>query len=721
MSGGRRASSAAEFMPSELQPLSAARQANLRRLLNPRHIAFIGGESAGVAIRICRDAGYRGEIFAVHPKRREIEGIACLPSIADLPLAPDACFLGIPADATIEAVKEIRAIGGGGAVCYASGFAEIGGVGRRRHDALVAASGDLAVVGPNCFGLVNYVNNGSMWLAAYLGGAGPRGAAIVGQSGNVCIHFSMNQREVPFSYIISAGNQAVLGFEDYIEYLSGDPNVTAIGLFLEGIRDVPAFSRACLAALARGIPVIACRAGVSDLGARLAASHTSSLAGSNELYDALFERLGILSAPTIARFLELLKLASRAPLPGGRRLAVFSSSGGDNGMAADFASAAGLDLPQPNETQRSAIKAMLPDYAQVANPLDFTAGYWGAEERLTPMFRTMLQEGGYDLALIVLDHPRMELGPEPRKPLEAMVRALGAATRGTKVIAGLASVDALSMPESMRRYALDHGLMPLQGLDDACAVLARWAAYAAFRRKLEPAALAPLDPRRGRLLDEWESKTRLAAFGLPVPAGLVASAAEIGRAAGGFDGPVAIKALSAALPHKTEAGAVMLGIRGASEAVEGVRRIGANVAAHRPDLRIDRFLVEPMVEGVVGELLVGVKRDPQFGLVLVIAAGGILVELLRDSVSLLLPVSAGEVGAALRRLRSFALFDGFRGRPCADLPAAIAAILAIARYAEAHRERLLELDVNPLMLLPEGRGALAVDALIVEAAGESCR
>ncbi|HKF64851.1 MAG TPA: acetate--CoA ligase family protein [Dongiaceae bacterium] len=708
-------------MPSELQPLSAARQANLRRLLNPRHIAFIGGESAGMAIRVCREAGYRSEIFALHPKRREIEGIACLPSIADLPLAPDACFLGIPADATIEGDPGHRR---GGAVCYASGFAEIGGVGRQRHDALVAASGDLALVGPNCFGLVNYVNNGSMWLAAYLPGAGPRGAAIVGQSGNVCIHFPMNQRDVPFSYIISAGNQAVLGFEDYIEYLAGDPNVTAIGLFLEGIRDVPAFSRACLTALERGIPVIACRAGVSDLGARLAASHTSSLAGSNELYDALLERLGILSAPTVARFLELLKLASRAPLPGGRRLAVFSSSGGDNGMAADYASAAGLDLPQPNESQRSAIKAMLPDYAQVSNPLDFTAGYWGAEERLTPMFRTMLQEGGYDLALIVLDHPRMELGPEPRKPLEAMVRALGAAARGTKVIVGLASVDALSMPESMRRYALDHGLMPLQGLDDACAVLARWAAYAAFRRKLEhegppapPAALATLDPQKGRLLDEWESKTRLAAFGLPVPAGVVTDAAEIGQAAGGFDGPVAIKALSAALPHKTEAGAVMLGILGPSAAGEAARRIGANLAAHKPDLRIDRFLVEPMVEGAVGELLVGVKRDPQFGLVLVIAAGGILVELLRDSVSLLLPVTEGEVEAALRRLKSFALFDGFRGRPRADLPAAITAILAIARYAEANRELLLELDVNPLMLLPEGRGALAVDALIVEAAG----
>lgn len=698
------------------------RQANLRRLLDPRHIAFVGGETVGRAIRICRNAGYRGEIFAVNPKRREIEGIACVPAIGDLPMAPDACFLAIPADPTIEAVKEIGRVGGGGAVCYASGFAEIGGIGAKRHDALVAASGDLAVVGPNCFGLVNYVNHASMWMADYVPGAGPKGAAIVGQSGNVCIHFSMNQREVPFSYIISAGNQAILGFEDYIDCLSGDPNVTAIGLFLEGIRDVPAFSRACLAALARGVPVIVCRCGVSDLGAKLATSHTSSLAGSNALYDALFDRLGILSVPNVARFLELLKVACRVPLPKGRRLAVFSSSGGDNGMAADYAAAAGLELPQPGDLQRSAIAAMLPDYAQVSNPLDFTAGYWGAEERLAPMFRRMLQDGGYDFALLILDHPRLELGQEVRKPLEAMVRALGMASRDTEVIGGLASVDPLSMPESMRRQVLEQGLIPLPGLDDACAVLARWAAYAEFRRNCErdgppapPLQVSPIESRKRRLLDEWDSKSRLAAAGLSVPAGMVASAAEIGHLTGGFEEALVVKALSADLPHKTEAGAVVLGVRGSREAAAAAERISRNVAAHGRGLRLDRFLIEPMIQDAVGELLVGVKRDPQFGLVMVIAAGGILVELLRDSVSVLLPVSAGDIEAALRRLKSFALLEGFRGRPRADLPAAVAAILAIARYAEANKDRLMELDVNPLLLRPEGKGAVAVDALIVEA------
>ncbi len=704
------------------RPGASRRQENLKRLLHPRHLALLGGETAVRCIRACREAGYQGEIFAVHPKRREIEGVACVPRIADLPAAPDACFLGIPADATIEAVGELNRIGAGGVVCYASGFAEIGEAGRGRHEALVAAAGDLALVGPNCFGLVNYVNHGSLWMTSYLPGAGPRGAAIVGQSGNVCIHFTMNQREVPLSYIISAGNQAVLGFEDYIEYLSGDPNVTAIGLFLEGIRDVPAFSRACQKALARRVPVVAMRSGVSELGAQLAASHTSSLAGNNELYEALFERLGIMSTPTVAQFLELLKLASLAHLPRGRRLAVFSSSGGDNGMAADFGTKAGLALPQPSEAQRRDIKAMLPDYAQVSNPLDFTAGYWGAEDRLRPMFRRMLEEGGYDLALLVLDHPRLELDRELSKALEAMVRALGAACRGTAVVGALASVDPLSMPQSMRRYVLSQGLLPLQGLDDACAVLARWAGHAELCRRLEreeapalPLAPARLDGRSRRVLDEAESKTRLAAAGLTVPKAVVVPPADVASAAGDLKGPLAIKALSADLPHKTEAGGVVLGVRGGAAADEAVQRIRRSLAQHAPGLRLDRLLVEPMVEGAVAELLVGVKRDPQFGLVLVIAAGGTLVELLHDSASLLLPASAAEIEAALRRLKSFHLLDGFRGRPRADLAAAVAAIQAVARYAEANRERLWELDVNPLLVLPEGKGAVAVDALIVEA------
>ena len=705
-------------MPADSR--SVRRRANLARILAPRHIVFLGGDHACQAIKVCRKAGYAGEIFAVHPKRNEMEGIPCLPRLADLPVAPDAGFLSIPAGATIEAVADLARLGAGGAVCYASGFAELGTAeGRAREKALIEAAGDLAIVGPNCFGVINYVTHASLWSVAYPVGVAARGVAVIGQSGNACINISMSQRQVPFSYIVSAGNQSLLGFEDYIEVLSADAKVTAIGLFLEGLRDVPAFSRACIAAAERGIPLVAFRVGVSEVGAKLAASHTGSLAGDNALYEALFERLGVMQARSLPEFLELLKTASVSPKPKGRRLAAFGTSGGDCGMTADFASAAGLSLPQPSEAAREAIKALLPDYAQVANPLDFTAGNWGQEEVLTKIFSILLRDGTYDQGLLVIDHPRLDLGEESRSDITAMVRAMGKAGRDSGVPGAVASVNPESMPEVMRVEVLAEGLIPLQGLPEATASLGRWAAHAERSLGPAPAAvpdLAPIEKENRRFVDENESKLRLGKFGLALPGGMAVAADEVGGAAARLGSRVAIKALSSHLPHKTEAGAVALGIAGAKEAEAVVARIRQNIAQRHPGLTIDRFLVEPMIEDGIGELLVGVKRDPRFGLVLLLAAGGVLVEILGDSRCLLLPTSGGEVEAALRRLKLFPLFDGFRGRPKADLGAAVEAVLAVAAYAEANAANLLELDVNPLILRPEGKGAVAVDALIVEAA-----
>jgi acyl-CoA synthetase (NDP forming) len=692
---------------------TAARQGNLRRLLYPQSLVFLGGERVGGAVEACRKAGYAGRIHVVHPKRSEIAGIKCSPSIAALPEVPDAAYLAIAAEQTIQAVGELAAVGAGGAVCYASGFSELGtDVGRERHQRLVAAAGDLAIVGPNCFGVINYVNHGSLWSVPYPA-SGPRGAAIVGQSGNLCINLSMNQRQVPFSWIISAGNQAVLGFEDYLDVLVDAPEVTAVGLFMEGIRDVAAFSAACLKAYERGIPIAAFRVGVSELGARLAASHTSSLAGQNELYDALFDRLGVMQTASVPQFLELLKTASLAPLLRGRRVAVFSSSGGDNGMAADYLSGAGLELPQPNETQRREIKALLPDYGQVSNPLDFTAGYWGQEQLLTPMFTSMLGEG-YDLGMIVIDHPRPELGPDGAKALYAMAGSLASASRATGVPGAVCCVNPESMPEPMRKLVIGEGLLPLQGLHDAGAVLGHWARCAERRRAGEPPvlplAVAPI-AIAGRMLDEVESKARLAKHGLPVPRGQVVALQDVERTARSFDGPLALKAVSAALPHKTEAGGVALNVR-PEDAGRAAEAMTQRVLA-KAGVTIDRFLLEPMAKDVLAELLIGVKRDALFGLVLVIASGGVLVELVRDAERLLLPATAGDIERAIKRLKVYRLMQGFRGRPAGDLAAAVRAVEAVAAYTVAQQDRVLEIDVNPLMVQP--KGAVAVDALIVEA------
>jgi acyl-CoA synthetase (NDP forming) len=669
-----------------------------------------------------RNQDFDGDVFVVNPKRDEIAGYKCLPTIQDLPAAPDAVFLAVNADASIEALNQLRERDAGGVVCYASGFSEIGEAGAERNQNFITAAGDMAVVGPNCYGLVNYVNHGSIWPALYPKLRSKRGAAVISQSGNVTGHIVSNDRSVPYSYLISAGNQAVLGFEDYIDYLVDDPNVTCLGLFMEGIRDVASFSQACVRARAKAIPVIVCRSGRSELGAAMAASHTSSLAGQNEYYEALFDRLGVIRTDTVPQFLEMMKISSFAEPVAGSRIAVFSSSGGDNGLAADYCSFAGLQLPQPTASQIGEIKPLLPEFGHVSNPLDFTAGYWGDEKLLTPMFTTMLS-GDCDAGMLVVDYPPATSPYKDTSAHEAMDRALAAAGKATGKPVFHASVNTGGITPETSERMVAQGIIPLQGLHDAASVVAKWAEHCTRVRAasadggtsfstLVPYATRPLNGAT-RTVNEAESKRRLAAYGLAVPQGRVLSLAQISELPERFDTPMVLKVVHDELPHKTEVGGVALNLRGRDEAGAAANRMIDNVARHSPALRLEKYLMEPMQAPPLAELIVGIKRDPLFGMVLVIGAGGIFVELLKDATPLLLPASRNDVEAALKGLKSFALLNGFRGRPAANLEPVIDAILAIASYAGEHLDTLSELDVNPLMVSEDG--AVAVDALIVEA------
>jgi len=707
--------------PADGSRISPALRRNFQRLLAPRTMAFIGGTQVERTLVTLRNQDFDGEVYVVNPRRDEIAGYKCLPTIQDLPAAPDAVFLAVNADASIDALNQLRERDAGGAVCYASGFSEIGEAGAERNQNFIRAAGDMAVVGPNCYGLVNYVNHGSIWPALYPKLRSKRGAAVIAQSGNVTGHIVSNDRSVPFSYLISAGNQAVLGFEDYIDYLVDDPNVTCLGLFMEGIRDVASFSQACLRARAKAIPVIVCRSGRSELGAAMAASHTSSLAGQNEYYEALFDRLGVIRTDTVPQFLEMMKIASVAEPIAGPRIAVFSSSGGDNGLAADYCSFAGLQLPQPTAAQIGEIKPLLPEFGHVSNPLDFTAGYWGDEKLLTPMFTTMLS-GECDAGMLVVDYPPATSPYKDTSAHEAMDRALAAAGKATGKPVFHASVNTGGITPEASERMVAQGIVPLQGLHDAASVVAKWAEHCARVRAdsadggtsfstLVPFAARPLNGIT-RTVNEVESKRRLAAYGLTVPQGRVLSLAQISELPERLDTPMVLKVVHDDLPHKTEVGGVALNLPGRDEALAAANRMIDNVARHSPALRLEKYLMEPMQAPPLAELIVGVKRDPLFGMVLVIGAGGIFVELLKDATPLLLPVSRNDVEVALKGLKSFALLDGFRGRPAANLEPVIDAIMAIASYAGEHLDTLSELDVNPLMV--SENGAVAVDALIVE-------
>ncbi len=686
-----------------------SRQENLARLINPRHIAFIGGADAAYALRTCQSLGYGGEVWCVNPKRDEVEGVPCYPSVDALPAAPDAAYVAVRNDLTVEVVRALAARGAGGAICYAAGFAEMGGEGTELQARLVEAAGDsMAVIGPNCYGVLNLVDGAGMWAGPLTIGRAGRGIALVSQSGALSETMTFGNRSAPFAYLVSVGNQAMIGIEEVLAVYAELPEITAIGIYVEGLRDVAAFSRAAARALERGVPIIAIKTGRSAAAGRVALGHTSSLTGSDTLYDALFRRLGVIRVESATELVELAKLITFAGIPQGRRLSAVAASGGDMALTADHADRLGLELPPLSESQVAAISAVLPPYVNVANPLDYTIGGWGQPEVQHAVFTTMAS-GDVDTAIMVMEYAPVGQGHDEacHGAVDAMIAAHEATGKPVFVTSHLPE----DLPDSARERMIAGGIAPLQGFPDAMRALAGAAWYGERRRglagadpTLPPTVTAPGTPA---LLTEWEAKQRLAAAGLIVPVGRLVAPAEAPEAAAEIGFPVAVKAGGAALAHKTEAGAVALGLGDGEAVAAAVARIATAVPEAAGKMLVERMAPEP-----VAELIVGVTRDPLFGPALVIGAGGILVELIEDSHTLLLPTHRAEVEEALASLKVSKLLDGYRGRPPGDRAAAVDAILAVAAFASEHRDRLHELDVNPLLVLPEGEGAIAVDALI---------
>src|SRR5262245_5336222 len=695
---------------------NSKRLSNLRRLLSPRHVAFVGGQNLAIPIKLCLANGYGGNIWPVSPKYPEIAGLKTYPTIEALPESPDATFIAVPRDLTIEIVKSLVARDAGGAVCYAAGYAEVGGEGVELQKQLVAASGDLALVGPNCYGLINYLDSIIMFASGPGLWKAERGAAIVSQSGNIALTLTFNDRSVPFSYVISAGNQAVMRISDYIEGLATDPRVTAIGLYIEGLADIPAFTRAARKALAANKPIVAFKAGSSELGAKLAMSHTSSLAGSDRLYNTLFERLGVIRVNSLADLMETIKYLSVAQQVGGDRLAVFTCSGGDSLMTADYMAGHGLTLPQFPPAQHEAIRAQLPVFASISNPLDYNTSLWGNEPLLTKCFNTVLA-GDFDAGMLVLDYPNAD--PVGTADCDRAVAAVIDAARRNGKQPIVATTLSETMPRASRDKMIAAGCPPMQGLQSAIDAFAAGIRFARMKERaltsnnaMELPPVTPA-PKSTRLWSESDAKQALAKHGLAVPKGALAAPAETGKAAASVGFPIVAKLAKPVLAHKTEAGAVALNLEDSAALGAAIDRVTKSIASYKPGLAVEQFLIERQVTGAVAELIIGVKRDDLFGLVLVVGAGGILVEMVEDAATLLLPVDRSAVELAVHGLRVAKLLRGYRGRPAGDINAAIDAVMAVVGFAEAHRDRLVELDVNPLLVMPKGQGAIAVDALVV--------
>lgn len=683
----------------------------LERLLRPKSIAVIGGGAyASNVVLQSLKMGFAGKMWPVHPSRSEIEGVRACASLSDLPGAPDAVFIGVNRFATIGIVRELAAMGAGGAICFASGFLEAGedeGEGARLQQELIAAAGDMPVIGPNCYGLINYADGALLWPDQHGGRrlkSGERGAAIITQSSNIAINLSMQRRGLPVAYLMTAGNQAQTGLSDMALGLIEDERVSCLGLHIEGFDSVSGFEK--LAARARELakPIIAMKVGRSEQARAATISHTASLAGSDAGSEAFLRRLGIARVGSIPALLEALKLVHvHGPLPG-RRLSSMSCSGGEASVIADAAAGRGVGFPALSAGHRQQVRDVLGPLVAPANPLDYHTFIWNDGPAMQAAFGTFLQ-GGFDLDMLVLDYPRADRCSDADWATASA--AFEAALKANDARGAIVATMPENLPEHHAEQLIARGIVPLHGIAEALEA----AEAAAFIGEVwakpvpEKVIAAGVDgaPRgQAAVLDEAETKARLAAAGLAVPAGLRASTVEEAVAAAerlGF--PVALKALGVA--HKSELGAVKLDLKSGDE----VRAQAERLMAPGQGLYVER-----MVSGAVAELIVGVTRDPVFGPVMTLGSGGVLVELLRDSATLLLPASPAEIEAGLRSLRLFPLLDGYRGREKADLGAAVDAIHALAGYVLRHAQEIEELDINPLIVCEHGKGAWIADALL---------
>jgi acyl-CoA synthetase (NDP forming) len=691
--------------------MTPLRRKNFQRLLKPRHIAFIGGRYAIIAINEARRRGFAGEMWAVNPKRSDLAGVPCVASIKDLPAAPDAVYLAIPASDVVEALHSLAVIGTGGVVCFSAGFKEAGNTQKEKD--LVDATGDMALIGPNCYGIINYIDNSALWSFEHGGWSPGYGAAIITQSGMFSSDITMSQRSLPLAYMVSAGNQAVLGPEDFLDFFADDPAVRAIGLHLEGLQNIPKFERAAIKALTKGKPVVVLKTGSSTIGSKLTVSHTGSLSGSAELYEALFQRVGIISVTNPSQLLETLKLLCVIGAPNGKRVAGFTCSGGGATMLADHAEKIGLIFPAVDSIQEPKLSALLPDIATVSNPLDYTTPIWGQAEMTYPVFAKAISAIEADTAVLVQDYPAAEIDSS-KVYYRADAIAFAQATKEK----GLPAIICATLPENMdletRQLLITKGVAPMQGIHEALNAIqgsANWKQSHSRILSEKSAYLLPASPSiEQRVIPESDGKRWLKNNNFNVPDGKSVSAQKLGEAAIEVGYPVALKMISPRLVHKTEAGAVVLNLKDEEELKLAAAKMKIDVAAYDADAVSELFLVEAMSPNPLAELIINLRQDPQFGAALVLGSGGVLVELLDDSATLLLPTSLAEIIRALKSLRVGRLLEGFRGRPAVDITKVAEEIHKLCMAYQEQVKTITEIEINPLFVYQEK--VSAIDALI---------
>ena len=692
---------------------------SLDALLSPNSVALVGASDdvtriGGRPLRYLREAGFRGEVFPVNPKRKTVQGLSAFPSVAELPIAPDVAILAVPAAATLQAVDECVERGVKAAIVFSAGFAETDDAGRSLQHEMAhrARAGGMRLLGPNCLGVFNSASGFYGTFSAMLdtGLVTPGPVGIVSQSGAYGSHIMhlARQRRLGISHFITTGNEADIDVADALLWMAEQPSINAIMAYAEGVRNRDTFIEALETARRRRKAVIFMKVGRSTVGAHAVSSHTAALAGSDAVFDAVFRQYGVWRAETIAEQIDIACACSRGVYPRSNTLGIFTMSGGLGIKMADDAEAEGLDVAPMPEAAQAELKAMLP-YASPRNPVDATAQALTDLPMMTSFIAAMLEKGGYGFFAGIF-------GIGPASPtfagtLRELLETASKASRDT--------IMALTMsapPEIVAGYEEKGFLVH----EDGSALMKMLGALVHFGRAFGKGAAGPAETASGVAVElpedatsEHEAKRILGAAGIRFPADrLVREGEDIGAVAEAAGFPVVLKIVSPDIAHKTEVGGVVVGVKDAGEARVARDTILERAAEKAPGARIDGVLVSPMVTGGV-ETIVGVARDPVFGPVVMFGLGGVFVEVLKDVTFRIAPFDVEEACRMIREIRGYPMLEGVRGAAPADVDALAEMLSALSRFAAANADRIESIDLNPVRVLEKGRGVVALDALIV--------
>ncbi len=691
----------------------------LDAFFNPRSVAIVGASSnfakiGGRPVHNMKLSGYGGHIYPVNPGSGEIQGLPAFPTVGDIPGPVDMAVIVVPMPHVESAVQACIEKGVQAAIVLSSGFAEISEEGARaqRRLADLGAEGGLRIMGPNCMGVMN---TGAGMIATFISAIGDTGpetgtisvAAQSGAFGGHCFTLA-RQRGLGLNLWATMGNQCDVEFSDCLAYMARDPGTSVVLGYMEGVQDADKLVEALEIAREAAKPVVLMKVGRSEVGSAAAASHTASLTGSDAVFDALLRQYDVWRPHSIDEMFDVGYAFAGGRLPKSARTGVITVSGGVGVIMADAAEDAGLELPALPEATQARMKALVP-FAGTRNPLDVTAQFINDASLMETMYGALLADGDYASAVCFL--AGVGLNPVMMEALEPSLEAVAA-----RFPEHLHVLSILTTPE--RRDALQAmGYLvyedPSRAIH-ALAVLARYAAALERGPAGAPPELPAGAPRlaAGAAINEVEGKRLLAAAGLPAVSERLVNSAEAAAAAAGELGfPVVMKIVSPDILHKSEIGGVMLNVATPEAAEAAYGELIARAGAHAPDARIDGVLVAPMVSGGV-ETILGVVRDPVFGPVVMFGLGGIFVEVLKDVTFRIAPFGVDEARRMIREVRGYPMLQGVRGAPPADEAALAEALARLSAFAAANADVLETIDVNPFIVLPEGEGALAVDALV---------